>query len=167
MPVYRPDAKRDQLRATRRAQHASAFHLASDRITRFLVAEIGKPGVRLLEELGDGTKRGPAEVLEQIVEVARRHKPEADAIAPVAVLACRLGYDLAPQDAPVDDVAGMSLVAALLTDSGAAVQALVEELQSATPEHGEHALKGIDELLRVVHAARKLAEQAMAKAAQP
>ncbi len=92
--VHVHDAKRATERQARRVAHAEAFHQATSRITRHLVADIGKPGVRLLEEIADGAKRGPAEVLEQIIDVARDHKPEADAVAPVVALARRLGYAL-------------------------------------------------------------------------
>lgn len=95
LPVHAPEAKRASERHARRSAHAAAFLQATSRITRHLVAEIGKPGVRLLEEIADGAKRGPAEVLEQVIDVARDHKPEADAIAPIVVLARRLGYALA------------------------------------------------------------------------
>lgn len=95
--VYRPDEKRDTQVKTRRRAHAAAFVVGTERITRHIAEEIGRPGMRLLEEIGHGEKRGPAEVLEQIVSVARDHKDEAHAIAPVRVLAARLGYDLAPQ----------------------------------------------------------------------
>lgn len=94
LPVHSADAKRDSERLARRRAHAAAFEAATERITRHVAHEVGKPGMRLLEEIADGTKRGPGEMLEQIIEVARDHKAEADAIAPVVVLALRLGYSL-------------------------------------------------------------------------
>lgn len=94
--VHRPDAKRESDARARRREHADAFAVATGRITRHVTDVVGKPGMRLQEEIGSGSKRGPFELAELLVEVAREFKPEADAAAPLRVLARRLGYDLVP-----------------------------------------------------------------------
>jgi hypothetical protein len=116
LPVARPDGKRESERKARRRAHAEAFVTATGRITAAVMDEVGKPGMRLLEEIGSGAKRGPAELLEQIVEVAREHKPEADAAAPLRVLARRLGYDLVPLAAVEPD--GVADVVGACADVG-------------------------------------------------
>lgn len=154
LPVHQPEAKRDNDRKARRREHAAAFAVAIWRITRHLVGEIGKPGMRLLEEIADGTKRGPAEVLEQIVSVARDHKDEADAMAPVRVLAHRLGYDLAP----------LLLVAGDLGVDGAAAEAGREfaEAVSAALDCGRKRFAAISagevesEIAEAIHALHRL-----------
>lgn len=140
LPVFRPSVQRDMQRDTRRAQHAAAFVAATERITRHIAEEIGKPGMRLLEEIGHGEKRGPAEVLEQIIVVARDHKGESAAIAPLRVLARRLGYDLAPvgdgQPARRDVVASSSEA---LAEVGEAVTAALQAAADGTVEPHEAA----------------------------
>lgn len=155
LPVFRPDPKRDSERETRRAVHASAWEAATGRITRHVVAEIGKPGMRLLEEIADGKKRGPAEVIEQVVDVARDHKSEIDAVAPVRALAHRLGYELAPLvpivgELPVDAAAaraGKEFGDAI----GAAIHAGRREF-NASPAAAE---REIAEAIAALHALRE------------
>jgi len=120
----RVDGQRDSDRRARRAAHSRAFEAATERITRHLVAEIGKPGMRLLEEIADGKKRGPAEVLEQIVDVARDHKVEADAIAPVLVLAQRLGYELNTATVHRKDAALGELIGDVVVEAADVVRAV-------------------------------------------
>lgn len=105
LPVHRADVQRDSAEKARRSDHAAAFATCTGRINRHVADVVRKPGMRLLEEIGTADKRGPAELLEQIVEVAREHKPEADAAAPLRVLARRLGYDLVPLAAEPDGTA--------------------------------------------------------------
>lgn len=94
----RHDVKRDMDTKARRAAHARAWEVCTSRITRFVADEIHRPAMRLLEEIASGAKRGPGELMEQTILVAREHKAEVDAIAPLAALANRLGYALAPLD---------------------------------------------------------------------
>lgn len=157
LPQYRPDEKRDMQRQTRRAEHAAAFVAATERITRHIAEEIGRPGMRLLEEIGHGEKRGPAEVLEQIVQVARDHKPEGAAIAPLRVLARRLGYDLAPVGAgqPVrrDIVAAASKA---LAEAGEAITETLAAVGdgSVSPAEAASVDREIEEAIEELHRLR-------------
>lgn len=90
----RAEGKRDSEAKARRREHAAAFEASTYRITRHIADEIRKPGMRLLEEIGAGAKRGPGEVIEEIVAVSRDHKPEHDAIAIGRTLMHRLGYGI-------------------------------------------------------------------------
>jgi hypothetical protein len=94
LPVFRGDGKRDSEAKARRREHAAAFATTTGRITRHVVDAIHKPGMRLLEEIASGAKRGPGEVIEQLVTVARDHKPEHEALAVARVLMNRIGYGI-------------------------------------------------------------------------
>lgn len=147
LPVWHGDEKRDSAEKARRREHATAWQRATGRIGRFIADEIIKPGMRLLEEIASGAKRGPAEVLEQVVLVAREHKCEADAIAPVQTLCRRLGYEMTPmvQQAAHGDLVGASADAGKEWSEGLAAALTLARAKFAAAVDIEKAEKELDE----------------------
>lgn len=170
LPVFRPNEKRDMQVETRRAEHARAWAACTERITRFVSDEIHKPGMRLIEEIASGAKRGPGEVIEQVVVVARRHKDEVDAIAPVRELARRLGYALTPASAEDDgevDITGAAAVAG--REFGESVAALLDAARDGlrNPVKRDKARRETHEAIAALYAALHEVDEHYAPAAGP
>lgn len=168
LPIHAPEGKRDIARKTRRDDHAEALERAIGRICRHVAEDIGL-SMRSLEEQAAGDKRGDGERLEIVVAVAREHKSEADAIAPVAVLARRLGYDLAPLACAADQpdivaaaaVAGKELSEALGAALEVARMQAIRQVQRASmdPRGVAVAVREIHEAIAALHAlAREIQE---------
>lgn len=78
----------------------------------------------------ENEKRSPGERLETVVRVALEHRKPHDALAPIHLLAARLGYRLVP-DGEADDADGSAATLGLrasqaMIEAGEAVQAVLE-----------------------------------------
>lgn len=96
LPVYDPESKRDmEGESRRRSEHAAALEASCGRVTRYVSEALGTAhfSMRTLEEQMHGDARTASEVVEIEIQTARDcGKPEAEAAAPLFVLARRLGY---------------------------------------------------------------------------
>lgn len=156
LPVFNPSVQRDMERNSRRREHAAAFETATGRISRYVAEEVGL-SMRALEEVAHADKRGDAERLEIVIDVARDHKPEADAVAPVRVLARRLGYDLAPTpSAASQGVEVVGVCAAAMAEVGGAIAAALAAVADGrvTAVEARRTLTEIDQAIAQLHKLR-------------
>lgn len=143
---------------------------AFQRATWGCAPAIGKAlglSARAVQQWGqaDSEKRSPGERLEILMRIASEHRKPHDALAPLHLLAERLGYRLEPDDgaeealAPLEDVARQASTA--MIEAGEAVQTVLAAMDDGVISNDEmdaidrECDEAIEALIRLKRAARR------------
>ena len=113
----------------------------------------------------DSEKRSPGERLEILMQVAMEHRKPHDALAPLHLLAERLGYRLVPHESTDAEPAPLATVAEhasqAMMEAGEAVQTVLKALQDDLISNDEmdaidrECDEAIEALIRLKNAARR------------
>ena len=113
----------------------------------------------------DSEKRSPGERLEILMRVAIEHRKPHDALAPLHLLAGRLGYRLVPdepEDAPAPPLATVAVHASeAMVEAGEAVQTVLRAIEDDLISNDEmdaidrECDEAIEALIRLKQAARR------------
>ena len=113
----------------------------------------------------DSDKRSPGERLEILMRVAGEHRKPHDALAPLHLLAARLGYRLVPDEPEGVEPPPLQTVAehasAAMVEAGEAVQTVLKALQDELISNDEmdaidrECDEAIEALIRLKQAARR------------
>jgi hypothetical protein len=143
---------------------------AFQRATWGCAPEIGRAlglSARAVQQWGqaDSEKRSPGERLEILMRVAIEHRKPHDALAPLHLLAGRLGYRLVPdepEDAPAPPLATVAVHASeAMVEAGEAVQTVLRAIEDDLISNDEmdaidrECDEAIEALIRLKQAARR------------
>ena len=128
--------------ATDRQEWSAAFQRATWGCAPAIAKELGL-SARAVQQWGqtETDKRSPGERMEIAMRVAMEHRKPHDALAPLHLLARRLGYRLEPDEAPADEAPSLEAIArqasAAMIEAGEAVQTVLSAMEDGIISNDE------------------------------